>query len=114
MDNDKEAERMATHLWSYKEQGFLPHGTKKDGNADQQPIWITDKEENPNDADVLILTQGTNSENIKDYTLCCEIFDGRSHDAVQNARSKWKEYKEQGFDVSYWYQSEMGKWDKKS
>ena len=114
MENNKEVERMAAHLWAYREREFLPHGTKKDGHADQQPIWITDKEENPNNADVLILTQGTSSENMKDYALCCEIFDGHNHDAVQSARAKWKEYKDQDFDVTYWYQSETGKWDQKS
>ena len=29
MENNKEVERMAAHLWTYKEREFLPHGTKK-------------------------------------------------------------------------------------
>ena len=114
MADEKEVERMTTHLWSYKEHYFLPHGSKKDGNALEQPIWITNSTNNENQANVLILTQGTTNDAITDFDLCCEIFDGRSHEAVQNARKKWTEYKSKNLDVTYWHQSETGKWDKKS
>jgi DNA polymerase IIIc chi subunit len=32
-----------------------PHGTASDGNADLQPVWITDNDENPNHAHVCFL-----------------------------------------------------------
>ena len=114
MADEKEVEHMTTHLWSYKDSSFLAHGSKKDGNADKQPIWLTHIEENPNNSNVLILTQGVENNTIDTYDLCCEIFDGRNNEAVQSARLKWKDYKDKGFDVTYWHQSETGKWDKKS
>lgn len=106
-------EALNTHLWAYKAESFLPHGSEKDGNADQQPIWITDKEENPNDSKILILTHGAKNDNIKDYTLCCEMLNGNDQNAVAEARQRWKEYKNQGFEITYWQQGQNG-WEKKA
>ena len=114
MSDEKEVERMNAHLWSYKPDVFLPHGSKKDGKAEMQPIWITDKEENPNQAGTLVLTQGTESTDIDNYDLACEMLDGRDEKAISNARKRWKIYQEAGHDVTYWFQDDTGKWEKKS
>lgn len=114
MADDKEIERMNTLLWTYKPEVFLPHGSKKNGQADKQPIWLTDKDENPNQADVLVLTQSAETEDIGTYKLCCEMLDGRNEESVANARKRWKIYQDAGHDVTYWYQDESGKWDKKA
>lgn len=111
--NDQEVERLNTHLWSYDPNSFLPHGSKKDGNAELQPIWITTEEENPNGADVLILTQGTVSDHVADFKMCCEMFDGRHDETVKAARGRWKDYKEAGHDLTYWQQGDRG-WEKKA
>lgn len=110
----KEVERMNALLWTYNPAKFLPHGSKKDGHAESQPIWLTDKEENPNKANVLILTQGILTDAVEKYDLCCEMLDGRDEAAVKDARARWKKYKEDGHDVAYWYQSETGGWEKKA
>ena len=34
---------------------WLPHGTAQDGSAEEQPIWLTDSDENPNGAAFLFL-----------------------------------------------------------
>ena len=111
----RSAEHLNEILWTYDPNSFLPHGTEKDGHTDKQPIFITDQDENPNQADILILTYGTSLETIKDYKLCCEIFDGRSNEALQTARTKWKAYKNQGEeDLTYWQQTPQGGWEKKT
>lgn len=43
------------HLWTYKTESFLPHGAAEDGPAECQPVFLTTEDENPNQADVLIL-----------------------------------------------------------
>ncbi len=111
--NDKDVEKLNEQLWVFRSESFLPHGSKKDGHSEDQPIWLTDIDENPNKADVLILTGGTSSEQVSDYNLCCEMFDGRNEDAVIATRKKWKTYKESGFEATYWQQNEKGGWDKK-
>lgn len=111
--NDSEIARLNDHLWTYDPDSFLPHGTKREGFAKDQPVWLTTQDENPNGADVLILTQGTETANHAAFTLCCEMLDGRDETAVAAARTRWKTYKDQGFAITYWQQGEKG-WEKKS
>ncbi len=111
--DDKETERLNNHLWTYDPSSFLPHGSEKDGHAQDQPVWLTSKDENPNGADVLILTGGAQSESYDQFTLCCDLLDGRNEQAVHDARERWKIYKEAGHEVTYWQQGAKG-WEQKA
>lgn len=114
LSNSNEVERMNAHLWAYHPDKFLPHGSQKSGHASQQPIWLTDQDENPNDAKILILTQNKTEENLDAYNLCCEMLNGHDDQAIAAARTRWKEYTAAGHTVTYWHQSESGKWEKKA
>lgn len=114
MGDKTQIPRMNDHLWTFDANSFLPHGTEKDGHAEEQPIWLTDADENPNGADVLILTDGATSDKISDYKLCCEMLNGHDTEAVSAARTRWKEYKEKGYEISYWQQDEAGRWQNKA
>lgn len=105
---------MNDHLWTYRPDSFLPHGAKKDGHAENQPIWLTTTEENPNSADVLILTGGAVSDQIGNYAMCCEMLEGHDGSAVQDARARWKTYRDGGHDITYWQQTDAGGWEKKA
>ena len=54
-------------LWTYDDESFLPDGSKKDGFADQQPIWLSADIENPNTALFLFLVDGA-EENAETLT----------------------------------------------
>ncbi len=112
-DSAERVEHLARHLWTYRDHGFLPHGTAEDGFAEDQPVWITEKDENPNKANVLMLTCGAASRHVGDYDLACEIFDGGDDAAVAAARARWQQYKDQGQTLAYWQQGEKG-WEKVS
>lgn len=103
-------------LWTYNDESFLPHGSKKDGFADQQPIWLSADIENPNAALFLFLVDGAeeNAETLTQYERVFNIFDGNSAEAVQQARRLWKEYKNSGCEVYYWQQDNAGKWIQKA
>lgn len=103
-------------LWTYNDESFLPHGSKKDGFADQQPIWLSVDIENPNTALFLFLVDGAeeNAETLTQYERVFNIFDGNSAEAVQQARRLWKEYKNSGCEVYYWQQDNAGKWIQKA
>lgn len=111
--SEERIEHLVDHLWTYSERGFLPHGSARDGNADLQPVWLTTADENPNAAQVLFLTDGTNSLKVADYQLCVELFDGNDEAAVQTARERWKNYKDAGYAPTYWQQSAAGRWEQK-
>lgn len=99
-------------LWTFDPNSFLPHGSKKNGHAKDQPIWLTTEDENPNAANLLVLADGATSGNVGGYDLCCEIFDGSDEQMLATARERWKAYKEQEFELSYFQQDDSGKWQK--
>jgi len=103
-------------LWTYRDDAFLPHGTgsMEDALARMQPIWLTDAEEIPNQAEVLFLVDGAEqpADSLAHFTRCVTIFDGQDDDAVALARSFWKAAKDAGHDVTYWKQSEGGRFEK--
>ncbi|MFQ5772948.1 MAG: DNA polymerase III subunit chi [Kiloniellaceae bacterium] len=97
-------------LWTYNDRSFLPHGSAEDGHGEHQPIWLTDRDERPNGAEVLFLTDAAASARIGDYVRCAVLFDGNDPDAVAAARAQWSAFKEAGHEVSYWQQDEAGRW----
>jgi DNA polymerase-3 subunit chi len=107
-------ERLNELLWTWNPDSFLPHGAAKDGFAEQQPIWLTAADENPNDADVLVLAGGATSADCGSFALCCDMLDGNDPQQVEAARARWKQYKDAGYDVTYWKQTDSGGWEKKS
>ena len=109
----KEAKRIDALLWGFSETSFLPHGVDGDKNAPKQPVFITSKDKNPNAAEILILTHGCVWESIDDFSLCCEMLDGRIETQISDARARWKTYKNGNHDLTYWRQDENGKWHKK-
>ena len=104
------AEALNGWLWTYRDRSFLPHGTARDGFAADQPIWLTDQDENPNGAQVLFLTDGAESEDLGHYEICAILFDGNDEDAVSAARARWRDLKAAGHDLTYWQQDEQGRW----
>ena len=104
-------EALAQHLWTYRDDSFLPHGSAKDGSPAEQPIWLTEADENPNGAVYLFLTDGAVSERLDGYERCHEIFDGRDPDALAAARTRWKALSAAGHELAYWRQRDQGGWE---
>lgn len=113
--NAERIEFLNSLLWTYDEQSFLPHGSKKDGTPESQPIWLTAENDNPNSAVFLFLTDGANAEidEISQYERVFNIFDGNSQEAVENARNFWRTLKQQSIDIFYWQQNSDGAWQQK-
>ena len=112
--SEERVESLNVQLWTQDDRGFLPHGSAKDGYAEEQPVWLTAKDENPNGAQVLFLTDGANSESIDHYELCATLFDGRDESAVAAARDRWRRLKETGHELTYWRQDDSGRWEKQA
>ncbi len=109
--SDDRVEALASLLWTYRPEAWLPHGTVKDGQAADQPIWLTTLDENPNGADLVVLTEGMATAQ-GGFQRCLDVFDGNDPDALAGARSRWKDAKSAGHDLHYWQQTEAG-WQEK-
>jgi DNA polymerase-3 subunit chi len=114
--DEKNVEFFNSHIWTYDEQSFLPHGSKKDGNAAQQPIWLTSQDDNPNNATILFLIDGakTDIENVALFERVINIFDGNSQSDVVWSREFWKQLKPLGYECYYWQREENGSWRQKA
>lgn len=111
LGSNERVEALNAALWTYDPKSFLPHGSAAEGHAEDQPVWLTDSDENPNGAQVLFLTEGAHSNRLGDFALVAELFDGRDEEAVAAARERWKEYKAAGHELTYWRQDERGRWE---
>ncbi|UCH74305.1 MAG: DNA polymerase III subunit chi [Rhodospirillales bacterium] len=111
--SEDRVEALNALLWVYDKDGFLPHGSRKDGHADKQPVWLTTAEENPNGAHVAFLVDGAGLSDPSLFPLCCELFDGKDPDAVARARDHWKAAKAAGHEITYWQQTATG-WEQKA
>ena len=101
-------------LWTYDPGSFLAHGGPEDGNAAAQPIYLTMAEENPNHATVLMLTDGLDASDLDAFDRCLDLFDGNDPDALAAARARWQARKDAGYPLTYWAQSEDGRWEKQT
>ena len=112
--SEERAEALASQLWGFEDESFLPHGTKTDGFADLQPIWLTALDENPNNANIRFYVDGAEVGDIGGLTRAVIMFDGNDARAVEAARAGWKRFKAAGHEVSYWQQDEQGRWQNRA
>jgi DNA polymerase III subunit chi len=112
--SEERVEALDTLLWTYAEESFLPHGTRRDGNASEQPVYLTTEETNPNGAAVRFLVDGAEVGDYAGYERIVYLFDGHDAAAVERAREQWKSAKAARCDVAYWQQSPEGRWEKKA
>ena len=113
--SEERAEALDAHLWTFREDIFLPHGTRREGEAREQPILLTLHDDNPNGARVRFLIDGAPlPADVAAYDRIVLIFNGEDPDAVDAARARWSEAKQNGFAVTYWQPDERGRWQRKA
>lgn len=110
--SEERLEALDTALWTYSEAGFLPHGTKKDGHLAEQPIFLTTGDDVPNGAGVKFLVDGAEAAAFSGFARLVYLFDGHDTEATASARRQWQAAKSAGCAVTYWRQSDAGRWEK--
>jgi len=106
-------EALDAHLWTYRDDSFLPHGLDDGPHADSQPILLTTGEGAANKAEVRFIIDGAEPRQLEAHQRAVLIFDGRDDEAVALARRRWKELKASWHALTYWQQDEQGRWVKK-
>ena len=107
-------EALDASLWTYTEDSFLPHGTVKTGFAADQPVYLTTGDDTPNGAGVRFLIDSAPPASFTDMTRLVFLFDGHDEEALAAARAQWKAAKAVGCGLTYWQQSDDGRWEKKA
>ena len=101
-------------LWAWREDAFLAHGRADGPSPERQPILLSLDGRNLNGARALFLLDGAQVPALDGYLRCLDLFDGRDGEAVAGARRRWRSAKAQGALVSYWRQTEAGRWEKQA
>jgi DNA polymerase-3 subunit chi len=111
--SEERLDALDAHLWTYRDESFLPHGTWREADAGVQPVLLTVNADNPNLAAVRFLLDGAEFPvDVESYARIVLIFDGADPDAVAAARERWGEGKARGLDVTYWQPDAQGRWQR--
>lgn len=112
--SEERADALDGHLWTYRDDSFLPHGTWREANAADHPIVLMVDEANPNGAHVRFLVDGAPlPADCTLYERVILIFDGEDEEALQRARTAWADAKAKGFALTYWQSDERGRWQRR-
>jgi DNA polymerase III subunit chi len=112
--SEERVEALDAHLWIFRDDSFLPHGTWREAEAAEQPVLLTVHDGNPNGAAVRFLLDGAPvPADAGDYERIVLLIDGNDPDAVAAARERWSEARAKGFEVTYWQADENGRWQRK-
>ncbi len=110
--SEERVSALDTLLWTYNDASFLPHGTARDGDEAEQPVFITIDDVNPNEAAIRFMIDGASTNDLTAYERAVFMFDGLDEQAVNHARGQWKVAKAAGCEVTYWRQNGQGRWEK--
>jgi DNA polymerase III subunit chi len=112
--SEERTEALDAHLWTYREDSFLPHATSRVADVADHPIVLAVEDSNPNRANVRFLVDNAALPADSDvYDRVVLLFNGDDADALTAARQAWTDCKARGFDVTYWQADERGRWQKR-
>lgn len=112
--SEERTEALDAHLWTYREESFLPHAIWRVADAEDHPIILAIEAGNPNRANVRFLVDNAPlPEDSEIYDRLVLLFNGDDADALAAARQSWTDCKARGFDVTYWQADERGRWQKR-
>ena len=108
-------------LWTYSRKYFIPHATNQDKFAIEQPIYITDSIENPNNSKIIILVNPleenllelfANHNNINFETLekIIIIFDDNQKIQYSEIKIILLKAKFNNFEINLFEQTNDGLW----
>ena len=106
-------------LWTYKDDSFLAHSRHGKAHAEDQPIYLTTGNENPNGSQALVIVDNADFTELADgttgdYTRTMILFSGADEGALKDARAMWKTAKAANLDMAYWAQDAAGGWKKQA
>ena len=112
--SQERADSLDAHLWTYREDLFLPHATWRAGDVQDQPIVLAVEEGNPNRANVRFLIDNAALPADADaYDRMVLVFNGDDGESLASARGAWTDCKARGFEVTYWQADERGRWQRR-
>lgn len=111
---EERRDALDAHLWSFRDDSFLAHGTDREPHAADQPVLLTVGFDNDNHAQIRFLVDGAPPPDLAGYERAVFLFDGHDAAQVESARQHWKTMKAAGHEVTYWQQTADRRWERKA
>jgi DNA polymerase-3 subunit chi len=112
--SQERADALDAHLWTYRDDSFLPHAMAGVSDVQHQPIVLSIEGSNPNEAHVRFLIDNAAMPADSDsYERLVLVFNGDDDDALAAARGAWTDCKKRGFEATYWQADERGRWQRR-
>ena len=112
--SEERRDALDTHLWSFRDDSFLAHGTDHDLHAADQPVLLTVGTGNANGAQIRFMVDGAAPPDVTEYERAVFMFDGHDMVQVEAAREHWKTVKAAGHAVTYWQQTPDKRWERRA
>lgn len=112
--SDERRDVLDQHLWTFRDDSFLAHGTDREAHAADQPVLLTTGAANANAASIRFLVDGAEPPPLDGYERAVFLFDGHDQAQLEAARRHWKALKDAGHAVTYWQQAPDRRWERKA
>lgn len=112
--SEERRDALDQHLWTFRDDSFLAHGTDREPLAAEQPVLLTTGDGNPNAALIRFIVDGAVPPELDGYERAVFLFDGHDDGQVEAAREHWKVMKAAGHTVTYWQQTTDRRWERKA
>ena len=98
-------------LWSYKEDGFIPHSIEKEDQASVYPILITTEINKDYKHNTLLALNGVliEKEVCQKFANVYYFFDNQENKEKENARIMWRSFSALNVVCKYWV-NKANKW----
>lgn len=102
------------HLWTYRDDSFLAHGSDSSDHSQAQPVLLTLGSDSANNAEVRFVVDMGPEPSDEDCERIVYMFDGHDQDQLERARGQWKSLASNGVEKTYWQQTPDRRWTKKA
>jgi len=111
---DTRLAHLDSHLWTFRDDSFLPHGRASGPQAEAQPVLLSESPENINQASMLFCLDGCDPGDVAAWDRVVVMFEASDETSVARARALWAAQKKSETQISYWRQNETGRWERKA
>ncbi len=113
--SEERIEALDAHLWTFRDDSFLPHGTWREPEPAEQPVLLTVHDDNPQ------RRRGALPHRRRAGAGRCRFLSAHRADVRRRGSrrrrppraQRWSEGKAKGFEVTYWQTDDDGRWQRK-
>lgn len=112
-EDEQQSAALNKGLWLISQKAFIPHAMKGHPLLEEQPIYITDTDERPNEASVLVYLDGAVERPVADasfYDILIYVFNQDDAGKCTNMLKLAQDHAKKGLSVDYRRQDEKGVW----